>query len=145
MKNQKDFKAPRDYFEQLPEKIINKVHTKRDLAGFRVKSDYFKGLEHSVISKLPKESKVLPLYQKIGIAAAVVIGAFLLSTPSESVIPDEFSDFAAFSGMDSFNFDPMLIANTDVDLDEMNPNKLELEDLETYLEEEQLNILDYEY
>lgn len=145
MKNQKGFKLPRDYFEKLPEKISKKVHTERDMAGFQVKSDYFNGLEHSVLSKLPKEPRILPLYQKIGIAAAVVIGAFLLSTPSEFINPDEFSDFAAFSGMDSFNFDPMLIANTDVDLDQMNPNELELEDLETYLEEEQLNILDYEY
>lgn len=79
------FKVPKDYFNNLEEKIFANAHLDEvvqgeNSTGFEVPKGYFDSLEDEIISKLPQtETKVISIFSKrnlvyvSGIAAAILI------------------------------------------------------------------------
>ena len=93
------FKVPKDYFDNLEEKIFANAHLDEAVqgensTGFDVPKGYFDSLEDEIISKLPQtETKVISLFSKrnlvyiSGVAAAILIlfAVFINQTNIENI------------------------------------------------------------
>lgn len=95
--NQAGFKVPTAYFDQLTDRVWQNVIGKNDLehAGFKVPQGYMESLEARVLENCNKQSKVVTMipesarwwYPIVATAAAVIIGAVMLTKSSSPQVP----------------------------------------------------------
>lgn len=139
MKKQKDipdFKIPEGYFDTFEERLFSKIaeesfpkHT-----GFKVPESYFENLEARVSNKVidsEKTKKVIALFPKKYFGYVAAIAACLLIG---------FTIFNNKTGQS--NLDALQLAAIDTYIEEGNLN-LDLYDLTSYIEEDDITNLDF--
>jgi hypothetical protein len=109
------FKVPSSYFEELDDKLLTIVSEEKlpQGTGFKVPADYFKALEEKIITKTveEKETKVISLFSKKNIWYASSIAAGIL-----------------------------LLLFLTWNTDSINPNSLEIAEIETYINSDKFDI-----
>ncbi|WP_411767052.1 hypothetical protein [Winogradskyella sp. A3E31] len=142
------FKVPKNYFEELDDKVLQKIKTEAVLPkaikpGFKVPDSYFDTVDDTVFSKLNKESKVISLvdWKRVsalsGIAAALLICAAIFFNTNS--LEDELSVDLVESYFESQDLDTyelaQLLSDADFISEDLNliETSFEEENIETYL------------
>jgi len=110
---QSGFKAPKGYFENLEESLLNASELNIDIkdSGFKVPENYFETLDDIILSKISNntETKVISLFSKKIVIASLSIAASILLLFNLSIFkPQTTIDSIDIETLESFVFNEEL-------------------------------------